>query len=163
MHAGRYLLRLNDLKFKRSYTLFAERLARKYEVDGGRYWRFFYQGKRKDFYDLPDEKQILVKDNFIPIDRIKDEIAVLMKKHSEDRHTIVSFLLSTMLNNIGKKKNGYKLFHPNHCGKAMLLIDLTMYIYAYCPSFESTRKVISILSYINDELDFKTNEIVRKN
>ena len=44
----------------------------------------------------------------------------------------------------------------------MLLIDLTMYIYAYCPSFESTRKVISILSYINDELDFKTNEIVRE-
>lgn len=66
-----------------------------------------YQGKLKDFYDLPKEKQILVKDNFIPIDRIKDEIAVLMKKHSEDRHTIVSFLLSTMLNNIGKKKNGY--------------------------------------------------------
>ena len=163
LHAGRYLLRLNDLKFKKEATpclpkdwLESTRLMADAIGD------FFYQGKRKDFYDLPDEKQILVKDNFIPIDRIKDEIAVLMKKHSEDRHTIVSFLLSTMLNNIGKKKNGYKLFHPNHCGKAMLLIDLTMYIYAYCPSFESTRKVISILSYINDELDFKTNEIVRE-
>lgn len=106
LHAGRYLLRLNDLKFKKEATpclpkdwLESTRLMADAIGD------FFYQGKRKDFYDLPDEKQILVKDNFIPIDRIKDEIAVLMKKHSEDRHTIVSFLLSTMLNYFLQRHN----------------------------------------------------------
>ena len=161
--AERYLLRLNDLKYIKDATpclpkdwLESTRLLADAIGD------FFYQGKLDDFRKFPTEEQILVKDTFIPVDRIKDEITVLMKKYSEERHTIVSFLLSTILNNIGRKRNGYNLFHQDQYGKAMLLIDLTLYIYAYCPSFESTRKVISILSYINDEVDFKANEIVRE-
>ena len=59
---------------------------------------------------MPEDEQFLVKTEFISVDRIKDEIAVLVKEHSEDRRTIVSFLLSTLLNNISKKKNGYTLF-----------------------------------------------------
>lgn len=82
-------------------------------------------------------------------------LAVLIKNHSEDRRTVVSFLLSALFNNISKKKEGYNLFGRNHAGKAMLLIDIAFYIYSFYPSFDQTRKMISMLTYINDEIDFK--------
>lgn len=38
---------------------------------------------------------------------------------------------------------------------AFLLLDIIFYIFAFYPSFEQTRKIISIISYINTEIDFK--------
>lgn len=84
-----------------------------------------------------------------------------MKNYPEDRRTIVSFLLSTLLNNISKKKDGFILFNKKGTGKAMLLIDLAFYAYAYYPSFDQTRKVISIITYINSELNFKSNQQIK--
>ena len=86
---------------------------------------------------------------------MKDEIAVLIKNHNDDKRTVVSFLLSTLLNNISKKKDGYTLFGKNQRGRAFLLIDMALYIYAFYPSFDQTRKIISIISYIDKELNFK--------
>lgn len=37
-----------------------------------------------------------------------------------------------------------------------------MFIYSFCPSFEQTRKVISLISYINKEIKFKENDEQRK-
>lgn len=85
-------------------------------------------------------------------------IAVLVKKYPDDRRTIVSFLLSTLLNNISKKKSGYTLFGKKRLGKALLLLDIALYIYAFYPSFDQTRKVISIVAYLNSEVDFKHEE-----
>lgn len=92
---------------------------------------------------------------YASIDRLKDEIAVLIKNHNDDKRTVVSFLLSTLLNNISKKEDGYTLFGKNQSGRAFLLIDMALYIYAFYPSFDQTRKIISIISYIDKELDFK--------
>lgn len=119
---------------------------------------FFYQGKKSDYDKLPEDEQFIVKTEFISVDRIKDEIAVLVKEHSEDRRTIVSFLLSTLLNNISKKKNGYTLFGKQRLGKALLLIDMALYVYAFYPSFDQARKIISIIAYMNSEIDFKGDD-----
>ena len=119
---------------------------------------FFYQGKKADYDNLPEEERFLVKTEFISVDRIKDEIAVLVKQHSDDRRTIVSFLLSTLLNNISKKKDGYMLFGKQRLGKALLLLDMALYIYAFYPSFDQARKVISIIAYMNSEIDFKSGK-----
>lgn len=154
----RYLLHLNELKLTKGDTPWLPKewldKARKLsDIIGG----FFFKGTKKDYNSLPEEKRFIVKSDFISVDRLKDEIAVLIKEHSEDKRTVVSFLLSSLLNNISKKKEGYTLFGENHMGKAMLLIDIAFYIYSFYSSFDQTRKMISMITYMNDEIDFKNN------
>lgn len=155
----RYLLRLNELKLTRGSTPclpkeWLEKTRQLSDIIGN----FFYQGKKTDYDKLPEDERFLVKTEFISVDRIKDEIAVLVKEHSADRRTIVSFLLSTLLNNISKKKNGYILFGKQHLGKALLLIDMALYVYAFYPSFDQARKIISIIAYMNSEINFKGDD-----
>jgi len=159
----RYLLRINELKLVKGTTPclpkeWLEKTRQLSYIIGN----FFYQGKKADYDNLPAEERFLVKTEFISVDRIKDEIAVLVKKHSEDKRTIVSFLLSTLLNNISKKKNGYTLFGKQRLGKAFLLLDMALYIYAFYPSFDQTRKIISIIAYMNSEIDFKSDKKVNE-
>ena len=155
----RYLLRLNDLKMTKGETPclpkeWIEKTRNLSDIIGN----FFYQGKKADYDKLPEDEHFLVKRDFISVDRIKDEIATLMKKNLDDKRTIVSFLLSTLLNNISKKKNGYILFGKQGVGRALLLLDMALFIFAFYPSFEQTRKIISIISYMNDEIDFKNDD-----
>ena len=154
----RYRLSINELKLEKGTTPclpkeWLEKTRQLSDIIG----KLFYQGRKSDYDSLPEEDRFLVRTEFIPVDRIKDEIAVLVKRYPNDCRTIVSFLLSTMLNNISKKKNGYTLFNQRHLGKALLLLDITLYIYAFYPSFDQTRKVISIISYINSEINFKSD------
>lgn len=123
---------------------------------------FFYKGKTSDFRKLPEEDQYLVVNNFVPVDRLKDEILFVFKQYKEDRRSLVSFLLSTFVNQIGKVKKKYRLFRATQEGKAFLLLDLIMFIYVQYPSFDQTRKVISIIAYMDRELHFKTNERAKK-
>lgn len=158
----RYLLRLNELKLVKGETpCLPKEWLEKTRWLSDIIANFFYQGKKMDLNNLPDGERFLVKADYIPVDRIKDEISVLMKKYPDDRRTIVSFLLSTLYNNISKKKDGYTLFGKQGMGKALLLIDMTFYIYAFFPSFDQTRKLISIIAYLNDEIDFKNNDDAR--
>lgn len=154
--AERYLLHINELKLSKGNTPWLPKewleKARKLSDFIG---EFFYKGKKSEFEKLSEDKKFLVQSKYFCVDRLKDEIAVLIKTYSEDKRTVVSFLLSSLLNNISKKKDGYKLFDEKNYGKAMLLIDLAFYIYSYYPSFDQTRKIISIISYINSEVDFK--------
>lgn len=154
-----YRLRINELKLTKGTTPclpkeWLEKTRQLSDIIGD----FFYQGKKSDYENLPEEDHYIVKNDFISVDRIKDEIAVLVKKYPDDRRTIVSFLLSTLLNNISKKKSGYTLFGKKRLGKALLLLDIALYIYAFYPSFDQTRKVISIVAYLNSEVDFKHEE-----
>lgn len=156
-HVGeQYLLRLNELKLTKGCTPclpkdWLEKTRSLADIISS----FFYKGRKTEYNKLPDEERFIVKTDYIPVDRLKDEIAVLLKKYGDDRRTIVSFLLSTLVNNVGKIKEGYILFGKQKIGKAMLLLDLALFIYAHYPSYEQTRKIISIISYINSELDFK--------
>ena len=155
----KYRLRLNELKLVKDETpCLPKEWLEKTRLLSDTISSFFFQGSKAEYEKLDQEKQFLTTTKHIPIDRIKDEVAVVMKRYPEDRRTVVSYLLSTLLNNISKKKNGYKLFSDNGIGKAALLIDFSFYIYAFFPSFDQTRKIVSIISYINCELDFKKNE-----
>lgn len=154
----KYLLRLNELKESKGQSPFLpkewlEQTRRISDAIGS-----LFLHRKKSVYDaLPETDRYLTNTEFINIDRIKDEISVLVKKYSTDRRSITSFLLSTLLNNIKKKKNGYTLFNPSNGKKPFLLIDLALYIYAYHPSFDQTRKIISVISYINSEINLKDN------
>ncbi len=154
----KYLLHLNELKLIKGETPWLpkewlDKARRLSDIIGD----FFFKGRKKDYDNLPEDEKFLVKTDFISVDRLKDEIAVLIKNHAEDKRTVVSFLLSALLNNICKKKDGYTLFGKNQTGKAMLLIDIAFYIFSFYPSFDQSRKLISMITYINDEIDFKNN------
>jgi len=158
----KYLLHLNELKLVKGETpCLPKEWLEKTRSLSDLISEFFYKGKKIDFDRLPDDERFLVKIDYIPVDRLKDEIAALMKMHSEDRRTIVSFLLSTLYNNISKKKDGYTLFGKQSTGRAFLLLDFAFYIYAFYPSFDQTRKIISMIAYFCDEIDFKNNDDLR--
>ena len=157
--AEKYRLRLNELQFIKDETpCVPKEWLEKTRILSDTIGGFFFKGRKEEFNSLDEEKRFLVTTDYIPVDRIKDQISALMKQFPDERRTIVSFLLSTLLNNISKKRNGYKLFGKNGDGKSLLLIDLALYIYAFFPSFDQTRKIISFIAYINDELNFKDNQ-----
>ncbi len=161
--ANKYLLHLNELKLTTDKTPWLPKeWLDKVRVLSDTISNWFYQGKKSEFDKLEEDKRFLVKSEYASIDRLKDEIAVLIKNHNDDKRTVVSFLLSTLLNNISKKKDGYTLFGKNQSGRAFLLIDMALYIYAFYPSFDQTRKIISIISYIDKELNFKSDINTKK-
>ncbi len=155
----KYRIRLNELKLVKGETpclpkSWLEKTRHLSDVMD----KFFYKGKKSDFNELPEEERFLIKSDFIQVDRVKDEITTIMKECTNDRRTIVSYLLSTLLNNISKKKDGYTLFGKTKIGKAMLLIDIALFVYAFCPSFDQTRKIISIIVYMDNEIFFKKDK-----
>ena len=158
--AEKFLLRLNDLKLEQGTTpCLPKEWLEKTRQMSDTINNFFYKEGDHTYISLSYENKYLVKNDFIHIDRIKDEVAVLIKKYSESRRFIVSFLLSTLLNNISKKRKGLILFGEKRSSRAFVILDIAFYIYAFFPSFEQTRKLISILSYINTELNFKEDSI----
>lgn len=152
---SRFLLHINELKLSKGITpCLPKKWLEKTRILADVLDRFFSNIKKADFDALPDEEKYIVKNDYYPIDRIKDEFITLMNDFPEDRRTIVSFSLSALLNNIAKKKDGYRLFCEGKTNKAFLLIDLALFLYTFSATFDSTRKLISMIVYINNELHF---------
>jgi len=157
--SSRYLLHLNELKLSKGATpCLPKRWLQKTRLLADMIDRFFDIRKKEEINNLPEEEKHLIKNNYFPIDRIKDEFTTLMKDFPDDRRTIVSFSLSTLLNNISKKNDGYRLFANEKSNKALLLVDLALFIYAFSPTFDSTRKLISMIVYMNDEVKFSKKD-----
>lgn len=159
-YGQRYLIQLNELKVTKGETpcLPKEWLAKTRNVsDVLNDW--FYT--KQEYLKQPDNEKHIVKKDFVFIDRIKDDITVLIKIHELDRRTIVSYLISTIFNNVSRKKDGYTLFGSNNFDRPLMLLDMVLFIYAFCPSYEQTRKLISIIVYMNNELDFKKDDAAR--
>ena len=156
-----YLLQLNELKISKGETpcLPKEWLAKTRNIsDVLNGW--FYT--KQEYIKQPEDEKYLVKKDFVFIDRIKDDITVLIKTYESDKRTIVSYLLSTIFNNISRKKEGFTLFESSgHC-RPLMLLDMAFFIYAFCPSYEQTRKLISIIVYINNEIIFKEDTAAKK-
>lgn len=161
-HIGQeYLLQLNDLKISKGGTpcLPKEWLAKTRNVSDILNDMFY---SRQEYAKQVDGEKHLVKKDYAFIDRIKDDIVVLMKTFESDKRTIVSYLLSTIFNNVSKKKDDYILFDTSAHGRPLLILDMAFFIYAFCPSYEQTRKLISTIVYINKELNFKTDNSAKK-
>lgn len=156
-----YLLQLNELKIYKGETPCLPKawLAKTRDVsDVLNNW--FYT--KQEYMDKLCGENYVVKKDFTFIDRIKDDITVLVKAYEPDKRTIVSYLISTIFNNISRKKEGCILFGSNGHGRSLMILDMTFFIYAFCPSYEQTRKLISIITYINKELDLKKDIIAKK-
>lgn len=152
---NRYLLRINELKLSKGTTpCLPKKWLERTRILADALDGLFSHAKKAEYDALAEEEKFIVKKDYFPVDRIKDEFITLMNDFPEDRRTIVSFSLSVLLNNIGKKKDGYRLFNSGNTRKAFLLIDLALFMYAFSATFDSTRKLISMIVYINNELHF---------
>ncbi len=157
--AQKYLLRLNDLKkFQTETPVVLNTWIEKTRLFSDKISELFF--KKRELYELKDTPghDYLVKDGYISLDRLKNEFSTLMSEFPKDRRFIVSFVLSTLLNNISNKKDGYKLFNNDKTSKAFVFLEFAFYAYSFCPCFEHTQKIISMLVYFDDELNFKTEE-----
>ncbi|HIU84207.1 MAG TPA: RNA-directed DNA polymerase [Candidatus Aphodousia gallistercoris] len=148
-----YRLSLNESKLEINETPFHPKLW----IERTRYLtdlitKEFYRGDLASFNSLPEDERFILK-FACRVDRLKGELIALMKQYPKERRTIVSYLLTTLLNAISKKRDGYTLFPVNSpVKKATALLDFIFFIYAFFPSFEQTRKVISMLSYVGREV-----------
>lgn len=152
----KYLLQLNELKqFTANTPVILKNWIEKTRQLSDKISDLFY--KSKEIHDL-DDVNYVVKKGFISIDRLKNEFAILMKEYPEDRRYIVSYILSTLLNKISMKKDGFQLFENGKEKKAFVLLELAFYVYSFCPCFDHTQRIISMIVYMNDELRFKSAE-----
>jgi hypothetical protein len=154
-----YLLRLNELKLSKGVTpCLPKKWLERTRILADVIDSFFGNQKKAEYDKLPEEEKHLIKKDYFPIDRIKDEFTTLMIDFQNDKRTIVSFLLSALLNNISKKKDGFRLFADRKTDKAFLLIDLALFMYTFSPTFDSTRKFVSMIVYMNDEVHFNNKD-----
>lgn len=154
----KYLLHLNDLKkFQTETPVVLNNWIEKTRIFSDKISNLFF--KKRELYELKgsSEQDHLIKNGYISLDRLKNEFAALMVEHPQDRRFIVSFVLSTLLNNISNKKDGYKLLDEKKIGKAFIFLELALFVYSFCPCFEHSQKVISMMVYFDDELHFKTD------
>lgn len=147
-----YLLRLNELKISRSETpvMLSDWLIRTRMLSDK------IAGLFNRISDIKGNNTLaLLKKGYLSIDRFKSEFISIIKSYPDDQRHVVSYLLSTVLNKISRKKDGFQIFEDNKTSRAFALLDFVIYIYSYCPCFEHTQKVISMIVYMNDEVKFR--------
>lgn len=153
----KYLLHLNELKYYTAETpVVLNNWIDKTRSFSDKISDLFF--KKKDLHDRKEEIDYLVKNGYISLDRLKNEFSILMTDYPKDRRFIVSYILSTLLNNISNKKDGYKLFDKDKTGRAYIFLELALFVYSFCPCFDHTQKILSMIVYLDDELKFKDDE-----
>lgn len=158
--AQKYLLHLNELKSYTTQTpVIMSDWLYKTRIFSDKVADLFY--KKSELYES-QSINYLVKNRYISLDRLENEFTLLMNEFTKERRFIVSYILSTLLNNISSKKDGFKLFDDGKLNKAFVILELAFYIYSFCPCFEHSQRMISMLVYFDDELKFKKDDETHK-
>lgn len=148
-HASKYLLHLNEHKFRTEATP----VISNYWINETRN----YVDKIEKLFDTSNISDQLLTNAYINFPRMKNDFDVLIKKYPDHIRYIISFILSTFLNFFKKQKKELPLLNKKKKSKLLYLLDLIFYIYSYCASFDNTQKFITIFYYIRLEL-IKTSE-----
>lgn len=158
--AQKYLLHLNELKSYTTQTpVIMSDWLYKTRIFSDKVADLFY--KKSELYES-QSINYLVKNRYISLDRLENEFTLLMNEFTKERRFIVSYILSTLLNNISSKKDGFKLFDDGKLNKALVILELAFYVYSFCPCFEHSQRMISMLVYFDDELEFKKDDETHK-
>ena len=156
----KYLLHLNELKSYTTQTpVIMSDWLYKTRIFSDKVADLFY--KKSELFESQSINYI-VKNRYISLDRLQNEFTLLMNEFTKERRFIVSYILSTLLNNISSKKDGFKLFDDGKLNKAFVILELAFYVYSFCPCFEHSQRMISMLVYFDDELKFKRDDETHK-
>lgn len=103
-----------------------------------------------------DKIKCIFKNEFVFYQRYKDDFISILKKNINFTKYIVSFSISTFLNCVSTKKirKGITIFDLSNNKDYISLLDLVLYIYSFAPNFDNSQKVISIIYYLSEEIDF---------
>jgi hypothetical protein len=183
--AGKYLLNLNEGKLVREKLPFILDVWLKetsnYVTQASSI--IFYTKQERDKY-AADKKEEHKKesgdeqtDELIDVYLLRSRVFInsrltLMQKFNElicmypvKTKTIVAYTFGMILNKIQSTRNYVKIFKNNASENAIYyFLDYIFYIYSYYPDFNNTQRVISLVSYVNDEVDLKKckNHLIQK-
>lgn len=108
------------------------------------------------FYTDSDDQNYYYKDKSMFSNALKQRFnTIICKCKKEERETVVSYILSTLMNKIKPQKKN-KIFN-NEISKSRLLnfLDYAFYVYSFSISFNNTQKLISIITLISRDIDNK--------
>lgn len=154
----KYSLSINELKRETSETpVIPSEWVNKTRLLMDKYDNCF-----RKISDLEIEKKYLLKSRGrrISFKRIKDEFNALIKEFPENKHSIVSFCLSTTFNKVKtvkRKKKEITLVNKDNRIDLLELLELNLFIYSTSPNYNNTQKLISIIDHLLYELDLDLN------
>ncbi len=157
VNSQKYKLQLNELKIKRQKLPF---VLNPWLQQVSNYATelcnaiFYSKEERERSGDAPHgfKASMLFRKKSI----LKRNFSDLLCSYESNRKTLVSYVLGTLLNKVSSPCGRYRLFRENVSnGTIFELLDYVFFIFAHFPSFENAQRLISIISYINDEVDFK--------
>lgn len=89
---------------------------------------------------------------------IMNQFKELICKYESKDKTIVAYVLGTLLNKVGRNKESVQIFKKDVSDKVVFnFLELVLYIYSFFPNFNNTQKLLSIISYVRDEVDIFDN------
>ena len=92
---------------------------------------------------------------------LKTKYNILTCSYPEREKTIVSYFLGVVSRKIMEKGKDSLLFRKNVNGNVVFeFLDFIFFIYSYYPDYNNTQKLISIISFINDEYSLNFNDSV---
>lgn len=113
------------------------------------------------FQKTPDEngEESLISFNSRELKNIKELHTRLIARYPSDIRSITSYILSVLLNKFSENKKEILLFKKDiSIDRIRSFIDFVFYVYQFSTSFDNTQKFISVLYYLDKELDFKSNQ-----
>ena len=145
----KFMLRINESKVKfdnlpiqmnswfTETSIITKDISEMFYTDSDKDYDYYYKSK---VFSANDKKKI---NN------------LLSKCILEDRDTVVAYILSTFVNKLKPQKKK-KIFSENISKSKLLnLIDYVTYVYSFSVSFNTTQRLISIYSYIADDIKDK--------
>lgn len=173
--AAKYLLNLNETKLVKEKLPFVLdawlKETSNYVTQASSI--IFYTKKERDKYIMDKEKEgnNEQSDKLIDVYLLRNRIFLnsrltLMQKFNElicmypqKTKTIVAYTYGMILNKIQSTRRYVKLFKDNASEKVIYyFLDYIFYIYSYYPDFNNTQRLISLISYVNDEVDLMKNK-----
>lgn len=127
----------------------------------------FYTDKEIKEFDYSDEKPYIFK-TFMFFRRkstLKRNFNDLICLHKNNQKTLVSYVFGTLLNKISHCCGECNIFKSSVTENTIYaFLDYVFYVYSHFPNFDNTQKLVSIISYIDDEfkLNTKNTQVLQK-
>jgi hypothetical protein len=157
--AKRFLMYLNENKVKKEKLPFilTNWLNELNQYSTNMSNMLFYMGDELAQRSKVGKKYIFKAKIFFKIKNIlKRNFNDLIAKYESEKSKLTAYVLETILKKIvsAKIKREQDIFRQNTNAKTLYeMLDYIFYIFSHSANFENTQKVISIVSYINDDVN----------
>lgn len=85
---------------------------------------------------------------------IMNQLNELICKYEGKERTIAAYFLGMLLNKVGRDKERATIFREDISTNVVFnFLELAFYAYSFFPNFVNTQRLLSIISYVRDEVD----------